>query len=342
MGDILNGLAAAFGGPVQGPDPLAPLAGDPSSMSEPVMGFPSVALGGNPEAATYAKGIRPGDQPMLPGMDDGWQPKKPTILGAIADAIIMSQGGKPMFNLMRKERNIKDAMANYMDDPQGAIRRLQKVDPDMAYKLADKYHDNSIQDSRDRRMEEDRVFARGLGLLGVANERNYPRIRETVNGYWKKQGFDPGFELPETYEPEMIEGMRLGGMKSNQAMSYQSQDNYRQERLGQYREDLNSRIEDRNVDNTRADRNTDSMIGHRGVQQSQGQARLNETNRHNTVMENKPTASGKDGKSKMIPKVGYYEISPDKKIGRTFKADGKWHIYKKINGKVVEIGTEAP
>lgn len=64
------------------------------------------------------------------------------ILGMLGDAISIGAGGQPL-HMLRREREkkeaqqeqIKSALANYLDDPEGAIRQLLAVDPATAIEL---------------------------------------------------------------------------------------------------------------------------------------------------------------------------------------------------------------
>lgn len=277
MGNILQTLQGALQPPV---DPLAQyrpsLAGPGgfSSGTEAVMGFPSVPYSSPPLVAPSPADIVQNGQgpPALAQNEDlgtvqGWAPKKPTILGAIADAFLMSKGGKPMYTMMRNQENMQRAMRGFTSNPEEAIRRVGMI-PGMQEKAWDMYnqqYDNETarasQDRMNRSLDmrnEDYMYNYVANMMGTATEETWPTMRELAIKRAVARGMDPiqiEALIPPTFDPTSVEYIRYGQIKNKDQIAIKQKDraldqrdtsiqntqNYRSERLDQINRSLDIR-----------------------------------------------------------------------------------------------------
>jgi hypothetical protein len=124
-------------------------------------------------------------------------------------------------------------MQDFDQNPMRAIRRVAQVSPQMAWNMFNQYHDNQYQDLLREQQKNSQILSRASGLLAAATPQNYPAIRQKLEDYFQSQKFDPGVDLPENYDADAINGWREGTMKTQDQMSYESLNNYRQNRLDQ-------------------------------------------------------------------------------------------------------------
>lgn len=296
IGSILSGLANAVG------------MGTPQTAGLRIPGVIS-------EAGATTAGMR--DDAPINVIGDGWHPHKPTILGAIADAYLMSQGMKPGFSINRNQNDMISAMKGFTDNPERAIKRISQI-PGMQEKAFDYY--NTVDDNRrlqanlDRQNDvfdmkkEELVYNRVASMMGAANESTWSKMRDLAQSVANKYKVDISGLVPEQYDPDSIEYIRQGAIKPKD-----------QERLKQ---------SDRRLD--QGDRRLD-----------QGDARLNETNRHNQVTEgqaatneagrnarhNNPVARPPAAQaSTVMTKYGVGQVSKDK-TKMLIKHGDKYYLY---------------
>lgn len=260
-------------------------------------------------------------------MGDSWTPKKETTLGHIYDFL----SGDHTYEKKTDEENLKSAMQGFDENPIRTIRRVAKVDPKAAWAMYNQYHDNKIQDDIAKNREDDETLGRGSGLLATATPQSYPIIKQRLEQYFQSKGFDPGIPLPDSYDAEAIQGWREGTLKGKEQMDYESQNNYRQERLKQFNQQIMSNNAYRGARLNQFDRSISNTEAYRQQRLGQIGQGLGEHQRHDLAIE---------GHS--VPTPGTRELSPDRTVMREFRSDGQWHIFKKVNGKIHEVGILAP
>jgi hypothetical protein len=210
---------------------------------------------------------------------DGWKPRKPTVLGAIADAFLMSRGGKPMFSMMRDRRSINEAMGGFTQDPEQAINRLSRIpgQEDAAWKMYGQHRDDqrgdlaadSLRDTR-----EEKYLSRVGGMLNrVTSAKDpsaaYKSLLPTLRRYAESRGMDLS-DLPEEYDQDTVMNWVMGNVSPEDQLKMealqqhrssqldlnerklQSQDSYRQERLQDFDAQEAGRNERHNTPRPRA------------------------------------------------------------------------------------------
>lgn len=331
LGKINTDPLSVFRGPIPGTaqsvNPLDP------RMSEAVMGFPSIPMG--PVASDDPRmggitGRTPGSDPGLVITGDGWHPHKPTLLGAIADAYLMSRGGKPAFALAREQKNMQEAMAGFADDPQKAINRLAQIrgHGDDAWKMYNEYTDNSRQQGNlDRQNKlydlklEEIVRDRTAGILGTITPEmdaaTKARVIQRAKSYASGKGFqDVADSIPDNADTIDIDSIRYGEIPVAKQEGLKRSDR----RLDQ--------ADERLTETERHNRTTE------------GQAATNEAgrnNRHNNPVA-RPTAQPGLPNKPYMTKYGPMVMSKDGTKGFIKWPDGTMHGYVRINDKMVPIG----
>lgn len=267
---LLQTLGAGGGGGIAPGGPTSPIGVVPpeGGMTEGVMGFPSVMRGGiNETGALPTGGIN--ETGVLPagGMTDemtavvnGFKPKKISFWGALGDQLMKHWGNDPVFSKRIEQKNLRRAMKGFTTDPVEAIRRIAQI-PGMekeAWGLLNTMQDNTRADAaQSRLMGKDResVINRSLGLLRTIKEdgSNYDAVRQVWDGIMSRNDIKDA-PLPSEFDPELIGAQAASGMTMNQ----HAMDEYRRANLA------------------RQNRNTDSQISHRQVQEQQGATRLDQ------------------------------------------------------------------
>lgn len=284
--------------------PASPLMPEPSPITPSVVSHDDIAVEG-----------------------DRWKPHKTTFLGTAADILL----GAPVFTNKNKRDNLISAMQGFTDNPLRSIRRVAKLNPDAAWTMYNQYHDNQIQDVIQKRADDNETLQRGLGLLGAANEKNYPVVKQRIEQYWANKHYTSDMPLPDTYDPEAIQGYREGAMKAKEQLDFENQRDYRKTRLDQFQQEILNNREYKGVRLGQFNRTITNTQEYRQQRLQQLQSGHEETERHHKEME---------GHS--IPSPGARELSPDRTVMREFGRDGQWHIFKKVNGKIQEVGVLAP
>jgi hypothetical protein len=313
-------------------------------MSEAVMGFPSVNMGND----LPSQGGITGDLPQG-GMP--WQPKKPTILGAIADAYLMSRGMKPAFSDQRDVRNIHEAMGGMTNDPREAIRRLSQIPGHEADAMGylDKQQDNERQRGNlDRQNKlydlklEEIVRDRIAGMAGAANADTWGAVRPRMEAYARSKGFDDiADSLPKDFNQVDVDTLRYGEMPVVKQEGFKRTDR----RLDQA---------DERIDETsRHNQVTESLTGERidetgrHNQATEGQAAVNEGGRNaraataeggKNARHNTPRAgAAKPDTKPFMTKYGPMTRSKDGTRGFIMR-DGKTYGYVRVGDKFVPVG----
>ncbi len=337
---FLDGLLGAgqnmFGGLVKGDgnildSMIGPAVRDPKML----LGvLPHLLLNDDDQAPAPAQTQAPAQEMVNPDLEvtgDGWKPRKPTILGAIADAFLMSRGGKPMFSIMRDQRNVNEALSDFGADPMTAIRRLSRV-PGQEGKAWDMYNqtvDNqradvqadSLNDSR-----SEKYMTRVGGMLNAimrakdpaaAYSANIDRIRKYAEG----RGLDIS-ALPDAFDEDAINSYIMGGVSPDDQLKMEALEQYRSQRLGQIDRSLDQR--DTTQQNTQAyrerrldqiDTAEEGKNNRSKVVQGQQAPRYVRDPQGNVV--GRIDKSGKVAELK-APDGGtqYFEVLPDGKLGR--------------------------
>jgi hypothetical protein len=262
MGEVLQSLG--IGGPkppVQGPMTTPPIVG----------GMPAV---GTPPDADAGEVI------MAPPAE-GWKPKKASFLAHLGDAYLVSQGLQPGFVKGRMNKNVKDAMRDFSQDPVAAIRRLNMIPglQDKAWDMYNQHTDNEraegTLDRQNRVLDmrnDDYIYNQTAGMMGAANENTWDKMRELALERARARGGNvEALEgiIPKEYDPESVEFIRYGAIKpKDQVRLGQQQEaidntkNYRENRLKQFDEQEEGRNNRAAV--SEAGKNARSPVGKSG------------------------------------------------------------------------------
>lgn len=297
LGGMLAGLGNIFGG----------------GQLNPAMGgfkFPGVI----DEAGATTAGM---DDAPINVIGDSWHPHKPTVLGAIADAYLMSQGMKPSFSQNRNQNDAISAMQGFTNDPMKAIKRLSQI-PGMQEKAFDYYNtvdDNRrLRDNLDRQnnifdmKKEELVYNRVASMMGAANEGTWNKMRDLAQSMANKYGVDISGLVPETYDPDSVEYIRQGAIKPKD-----------QERIAQ----SDRRLDQGDRRLNQGDRRMDITESHN--QATEKQAAANEAgrqNRHDNPVARPPAAQA----STVMTKYGVGQVSKDK-TKMLIKRGDKYYLY---------------
>lgn len=292
MGDVLQ----MFG--LGGPKPPAVQA---PMTTPPIVGTPTDANAGEVVMAPPA---------------EGWRPKKASFLAHLGDAYLLSQGMQPGFVKGNMNRNVKEAMRDFTQDPVMAIRRLNMIPglQEKAWQMYNQHTDNEratgTLDRQNRRIDmqnDDYIFNMTAGMMGAANEKTWPKMRELALERARARGGNvealDGI-IPREYDPESIEFIRYGTIKpkdqirlGQQQETIDNTQSYREQRLEQ-------------IDEAEAGRNARAATAEAGRDRRS----------------NKPSASNEPRFVK-TPK-GWMEVSPSGNLGRIV-VDGKVQTWKK-------------
>jgi len=206
----------------------------------------NLGLGGHTTAQT-AQPV-PGQPDDITVQGDGWNPKKPTLLGILADGYLISKGMQPGFAINRDKRNVEEALDGFTQDPLQSINRLARIrgHQDDAIKLYNQYQDNSRLDRAESRLDSayhDKARGVMASMLGAATPENYGSMRQRMLTYGKSRGLtdDELSDLPEKYDPDAIAAWRYGAVpvdaqmdNSRDAVAKGALIDYRNKRLGQF------------------------------------------------------------------------------------------------------------
>jgi hypothetical protein len=250
MGQLGQTLGLGGG---QGPQQIAPMAGDPSSMpflNLPAFGTPDV----DPETAgTMYQAVGTSAMP-------NWQPTHRNILGKLADAL----SGTDTYEKRMQDRDMQSAMKGFADDPLAAIQRIAEIPGHAAdaYGMYDKYVDNKnqteVQTRQDRLADlrmDDYVYQRSASILSSANEQTWPRVRQIAIDAAKRRGV--ALDIPEQYDPTFAESMFNGAIKPKDIMT-----NTTRERGQDMRKEVQERAQDlSHGDRVAAEAGRDSRAG---------------------------------------------------------------------------------
>lgn len=135
------------------------------------------------------------------------------ILGIVGDAFLMQSGNKAIYNPVRQQEKMGDAMTGYTADPLAAIERLSQAGfGDQAAELHKQYTagENARIVAAQAAEKERRIkMADGIKLYAQAlsgmGKDNYDI--ETLNGIATEYGLPSGFMAPTEYDPKFASRM---------------------------------------------------------------------------------------------------------------------------------------
>ena len=263
--------------PMPESDPYAPANGPMSNVGQ-FLGtdqFSQMMLNGQPSPQQTATPEAAPQQPSAAGRRLAPLPTKPPVdppqhkrggvrdfLGNLGDALLVGAGGKATYGPKVEREQFVEAVSRYMRDPNdpGAFSAMLS-NPGYA-EMAVKLRKND-QEWRTGQVEQSRkVDERAMQVLGAAHDQaSYDRARNIVGQLYRSVNRDPAsLGLPDAYSPEITTEIRLRGTAP-------------EDQLGDAR--LNRRLDwditDDQVDNDRADLNTDSLIEDRTERRSEAQ-----------------------------------------------------------------------
>jgi hypothetical protein len=268
---------------------------DPAATSSPAM--LGMALAGKGQAQTSQGQLQaqaqapvtnnstaPSEEPItITG--DGWKPRKPNFWTFLGD-VIGSHYGKGLIGTnTHTQEDLHDVMGDFASDPLKAIKRLQRIpgQEGKAVELYNQYEDNQRADLQAqalteyrRAAQEDRARGVVAGMLGsVSDQQTYTKLLPTMRKYAEARGLDPN-ELPDDYDPDTLNAYRMGTVpvdkqidNDRQDRNTQSQINYRNQSLGLRAQEVNNQT-----------RNVNSEIGNRETRTGEYLRRGQETAAH--------------------------------------------------------------
>jgi hypothetical protein len=324
MGEIARTMG--FGGPKQTAQPLPPMQGDPTFSLLGGYGLPSVDESGATPSMPHMQPQAPAQPAVGPSMEiEGWKPHHRTTLGFLADAVLMGLGSRVApFAKKVNDQNMQEAMEGFTQDPEHTIQRIAKINPKMALELQERYTDNTRMNGNLERQnavfdmkKEDVVFNRVAGMMGAANEKTWPKMRQVATAIGNKYGVDVSSYIPETYDPESVEFIRNGAVKPIDKMKLDETTDYH---------DKTIKTRERGQDLTDA----------------RGQTRLKETGRHNQVMETRPAKASpvKPTGKNVMTKYGPGVVSPDGSKMKVYRNNTEFR-YVNVNGTWVPYSHDA-
>lgn len=272
------------------------------------------------------------DTPIDVIAKDNWKPHKPTILGAIADAFLMSRGMQPAFSQNRNARDTRDAMQNFTTNPMQAIRRMSQIpgNEKTSWDLLDKQQDNERQNLAAEVLAETRKEKFRLNVAGrlqsISRAKDpFEAYRQTLpmmRKYMQMHGLDPS-ELPDEYNQDAINGWVGQSVTPEDQIRMEALEEYRRRRfeMEQTKEEgRNTRFEE---GQDRQDARTDKLEGGRNERFNEGQDRQDARSKN----------GGQKAKSRIIETpYGPGVLSPDGETLGT-KRGNKKVIWKRVPGK---------
>lgn len=291
-------------------------------MSPPMGGIPQNAPGSNAPAAAL-----PDQQADI--AVSGFKPTKRSFIGRLADAWVVSQGGKPLYEQHLQEKDMHRAMEGFTTDPLESIRRMSQI-PGMegkAWELYNQYLDNtrgSDSEARQRAAAESRIqevgrdrigaFARStLNGDGSVNTDAFSKALPTILAYGQSKGIDMT-DFPTDGDPQKLNTWIMGSVKTK--------DQIRQEETADYHQ---GSLDARN-------HSTDVREDHYNA--TEGQAATNEEGRDTRNATNEAGRNTRQDKSiankPKAYKEGDVKVNPKDKTRAARLEKGKWKYYKRL------------
>jgi hypothetical protein len=239
------------------PVPVAPQAptqapqGAPSPLSAaPAPQAPQQAPAASPDATD---GSATPVQVVGRVPQDNWQPHHAGILGQISDYILGTHFGRE-----NERRNLAGALQSLETNPNLAIRRLMKVNPELAMRLEGQEADDkrqagvaARQEDYDNYRKEQATYQLASQMLASAKDpTTYTTLREQVRNLYNSRSIPFNEALfPEQYDETAVHGITDSTIKNGQKAQIAE--------TGR----------------------------HHGVTEQQGEERIDETGRHNLANE---------------------------------------------------------
>lgn len=201
------------------------------SMTTPT---PQSAPVDNPYVPDTPKELAGGDEnPDITVTGDRFQPKGESVLGKIADTLLLLRGRQPVFRQRTDAANLREAMKGYDRDPDAAIRRVNLVDADAAQKLRESRErmEANRQLAQERRLAiQEKGFDRLSSMTGaISNAKDpakaYTQLLPTLRKYATQYSLDGNSMFPDTYDPQAVGAIRQGGLSAYQQEALSNQDN---------------------------------------------------------------------------------------------------------------------
>jgi len=278
----------------------------------------------NPYVSDTPKELAQNDRPIEVTGDD-WKPKKESILGQIGDFMLMRRGMQPVFRQRTDQANLESAMQGFQKDPETAISRVRKIDPEMAMRLQEQQ--SRVQANQE--LAKQRLMARqeaGGKLMGgvlssLPKDDTAPAVYQKILP--KLRGMADYYGYPSDLFSDKYDKDEINAMVSQGITPYQAQ------RLGQQ------------------ERSTQSEINYRGERLKDFDAQNAETRRYHQSMEgisqqrvDQAAANAAKTPDKSVStlqtKYGPMEVVGGKK-GRLVGPDGNVHYYLNVNGTWVPV-----
>lgn len=278
-----------------------------------------------------------GQEPDATVTGDGWKPKHRSTLGTIADILFGLGGGPAVFANRIKQKNINSAMEGITQDPMRSINRLSRI-PGMgatAWQMYDKEADNQRASdiAKMRKMDyEDSFRAERIApMLAVADSpEKYAKLLPTMRRMMESRGMDPT-ELPDVYDPDVVDMFRHGGMKVDQQEDNKRDAVWKSERLRQYDDaeaGRNTRFQEKETNDLTQ---LDIVEGNKDKRQVYHEDRADSRKRI-------PTANAKTGGGEKYVRnekgdvVG--RLNPAGTIAEIKAPDGGFQYFEVVNGKL--------
>ena len=208
-----------------------------------------------------------------------------------------------------------------------ALNRIAMADPDEAMKLEGAH----LKMTREKLDTYQAVNAAGLQLMGgVHDQASYDRARAQAHAIHEEYGVGPdALALPDQYDPTVVQSLMMQAMKTSDQLSA-----IRAEKK------LAWDVEDSQIDNARADRNTDSTIAHRRAQEgltARGQDLSDARGRYGIGVASSDRRRGQDVSASTARRgQDLRETSPPKPRGNTPNPSAdKPRVYKNPQGETI-------
>lgn len=224
--------------------PSAPSPGQTPPIAPPPGGneYPEIVVQNDPlPKSKYKTGIIQGF--LRPGSTGG------NILGALGDAFLTQAGHAPRYAPRLQQLREAEALENFGSDPAQAAALMTQVNPDASLKMYSEIGDERRAEAENARREAENerasalqaaklrqaeqeygetIDARAIAMLGNANAKTYPAIRQRALDYFKKHNRQPPFELPETFDEASVQAIRMSQVPVGKQMELADRRSYQQ------------------------------------------------------------------------------------------------------------------
>jgi hypothetical protein len=253
---------------------------------------------------------------------DAWHPHRRTTLGGIADVLIslLLPGFHP-FADKNNNQNMEEAMQDFTTDPLKSIRRLAMLHGHEgdATKLYENYVDDNRQqgtlDRQNRALDmrnDDYMYNQTANMMGAANEQNWPQMRELAIKRGQMRGVDVSGLIPEQYDPDSIEFIRNGAVKTKDQMRMAETNRHNEATEGQAATNEAGR-------DTRFEK---------GQDRQDARQQVSETGKNNRQQQRIDTRPSANRPTTVMTKYGVGMVNKDR-TQMLLQRDGKHYLYAK-------------